>query len=554
MNSTAFLDLLEIQILRVTFSRQFSCSKMKTVTLMVSGIFLLSNLDAAAPAKILFVYPVPTASHYTAFIPLIEELARRGHEVTAYTVFKGKQSIPNYKEILITLGEPAPPLSEFKSLYLRWKNKIFYINYIRDFFTPMTESFLRTKEFKDLLQSKEKYDLVIVEALFSMECLLALGHRFNAPVVNYNALFLSPWVAQLLGQPHSFSYIPDFRLPYTDQINFWGRIHNTAVGMYEILAGNFYHLPIHEELMRKYFKYPGSETLPTLRELIQNISITLVDSHTILNSVRPYSPNVVDVAGIQTEVLEKLPQDLQKFMDDAKEGVVFFSFGSIIDSRSFPVHWQQMLVETMKSLKYKVIWRWHEKVDGADHILSKSWLPQKEILAHPNCKLFITHGGYNGMMEAQNVGIPVIGMPFFSDQYHDFKFYEQYGLGFEVDFDTMTAAEFRDKINHVIQTPSYQKNAKKLANYFHDLPQTSLEKSIFWVEYVIRHNGAHHLRPAAVDMPYYQYLLIDVIAFFTISVLAIVFIFVYFVRKFLSLIVSGKTRSSRSKTRNKKQN
>jgi glucuronosyltransferase len=39
-----------------------------------------------------------------------------------------------------------------------------------------------------------------------------------------------------------------------------------------------------------------------------------------------------------------------------------------------------------------------------------------------------------------------------------------------------------------------------------------LDTAIFWTEYVIRHAGAPHLRTAAVELAWYQYLLLDVCA------------------------------------------
>nr|CAD7439934.1 unnamed protein product [Timema bartmani] len=50
-----------------------------------------------------------------------------------------------------------------------------------------------------------------------------------------------------------------------------------------------------------------------------------------------------------------------------------------------------------------------------------------------------------------------------------------------------------------------------------DMPDNSLERAVWWTEYVLRHKGAPHLRTAAVDMPWYQFLLLDVIAFLLLT-------------------------------------
>jgi glucuronosyltransferase len=43
--------------------------------------------------------------------------------------------------------------------------------------------------------------------------------------------------------------------------------------------------------------------------------------------------------------------------------------------------------------------------------------------------------------------------------------------------------------------------------------ESSLNRAVWWTEYIIRHNGAKHLRAAAIDLAWYQYLLLDVVAF-----------------------------------------
>ncbi|PSN46984.1 UDP-glucuronosyltransferase 2B33 [Blattella germanica] len=74
-----------------------------------------------------------------------------------------------------------------------------------------------------------------------------------------------------------------------------------------------------------------------------------------------------------------------------------------------------------------------------------------------------------------------------------------------------------------------------MSEIFRDRPQTALESAIFWTEYVIRHGGAEHLRPAAVDMPLYQYLLLDVIAFITSILLCFIYIIYLFIKKCLNI-------------------
>ncbi len=58
--------------------------------------------------------------------------------------------------------------------------------------------------------------------------------------------------------------------------------------------------------------------------------------------------------------------------------------------------------------------------------------------------------------------------------------------------------------------------AKELSNVFRDQPETSLERALFWTEYVLRHKGAYHLRSAALNLNSFQYHCIDVIIFLAV--------------------------------------
>jgi glucuronosyltransferase len=71
---------------------------------------------------------------------------------------------------------------------------------------------------------------------------------------------------------------------------------------------------------------------------------------------------------------------------------------------------------------------------------------------------------------------------------------------------------------------------KKISALSKDEPEISLNRAVWWAEYVMRHNGAKHLRSAAVDLAWYQYLLLDVVAFLLI-LLAVTFLVIYIILK-----------------------
>jgi glucuronosyltransferase len=64
----------------------------------------------------------------------------------------------------------------------------------------------------------------------------------------------------------------------------------------------------------------------------------------------------------------------------------------------------------------------------------------------------------------------------------------------------------------------YRDNMKKMSALSKDEPESPINRAVWWTEYVIRHNGAKHFRSAAIDLAWYQYLLLDIVAFLFILV------------------------------------
>ena len=64
----------------------------------------------------------------------------------------------------------------------------------------------------------------------------------------------------------------------------------------------------------------------------------------------------------------------------------------------------------------------------------------------------------------------------------------------------------------------------RISQLMKDSPRTPLEKTGDWIEYVLRHGGARHLRAQVFNIPWYQYYLLDVIAFLIAVVILVVMV------------------------------
>lgn len=160
---------------------------------------------------------------------------------------------------------------------------------------------------KFINEDQSTFDLVIVESFFQ-ECAVALGHKYDAPVISI--VPVTPWVSvsRWSANPWDFSYIKDFMLDGGKFMDFWERFFNTYIGLYGLFVEPITYLPKLEDIMNKYMQYPGHETRPTMSEMLQNISLYLIDSDLMILSPRPYMPNFIEVPGFNMQRVGKVNQ------------------------------------------------------------------------------------------------------------------------------------------------------------------------------------------------------------------------------------------------------
>lgn len=68
---------------------------------------------------------------------------------------------------------------------------------------------------------------------------------------------------------------------------------------------------------------------------------------------------------------------MKEFINSAKDGVVYFSFGSILKCEQLPIDKRNAFINTFAKSKLKFIWKFEDTtVKMPNNVLARSWLPQ----------------------------------------------------------------------------------------------------------------------------------------------------------------------------------
>ncbi|XP_078602355.1 UDP-glucuronosyltransferase 2C1-like [Branchiostoma floridae x Branchiostoma japonicum] len=225
-------------------------------------------------------------------------------------------------------------------------------------------------------------------------------------------------------------------------------------------------------------------------------------------------PNMVQVGGLNVRVVAPLTEDMEAFVQSSgDDGVIVVSFGSMVKTMS--TERQEVFAAAFARLPQKVVWRYvGEKPTGlSNNTKLLAWLPQNDLLAHPKTRAFITHAGSNGLYEAMHHGVPMVCLPLFTEQPANAARVVARGLGVKLDYSTVTSDQLYQAILHVVTNTSYRETAARLSRLHRDQPQPPMERAVWWIEHVIKHGRLPNLRARAVELPWYQYYLLDVVAF-----------------------------------------
>ncbi|XP_010149185.1 PREDICTED: UDP-glucuronosyltransferase 1-1-like [Eurypyga helias] len=489
---------------------------------VTAALVLLSVLGLAAGGKLLVV-PVD-GSHWLSMREVLDGLRQKGHEIVVvapeislyikpaksfvmkmYPVpFTQEEMDGNFKAFLQEVLEGGTFLERFLKVYQRMKR-------VSDLAISSCAHLLYNKELVRYLE-ESTFDAVFTDPV--LPCGQILAEHLSVPSVFFLRGIPCGLDFEATQCPNPPSYVPRLFTQNTDRMNFLQRVKNLIFDIPNYFLCDFVFQP-YAKLASEFLQRDV-----TVLDLLRQASIWLMRLDFVLDYPKPLMPNIIVIGGVNC-AHKKLTQEFEAIVNASGEhGIVVFSLGSMVSE--IPMKKATEIADALGSIPQTVLWRYtgEEPPNLPKNVKLVKWLPQNDLLAHPKTRAFITHGGSHGVYEGICNAVPMLLMPLFGDQMDNAKRVESRGAGLTLNILEMTSKDISAALKAVINDKKYKENIQRLSDLHLDRPIHPLDLAVHWVEFVMRHKGAPHLRPAAHDLNWIQYHSLDVIAF----LLAVVFL------------------------------
>ncbi|XP_047465328.1 UDP-glucuronosyltransferase 2C1-like [Mugil cephalus] len=518
-----------------------SIPEVSLLPLLAVGFTLLTS-PGVQGGKIL-VFPVD-GSHWVNMNLLIQRLHAKGHEITVVrtaTSWYVKESATHYRSITVTLPEAIN--IEEQDFFVKFLAKMLeirkegaslmaFVNFYWEMLSALSDIHQQASklvvemfENKTLMQSIRdmQFDVVLLDPGIPVGVLVA--HELKLPTI-FNVRWITSGEGHFVVAPSPSSYVPTSGCTVSDKMTFAERVKNTLYYFLNTGIDKLIVCPHYDRLVERYF---GPDV--KFYHLLQGADLWLMRVDFVFEFPRPTMPNIVYIGGFQCKPSQPLSSELEEFVQSSGEhGFILMSLGTLVEG--LPKDITSEIAAAFAQIPQKVIWRHAgERPDNlGNNTLLVKWMPQNDLLGHPKVKAFVAHGGTNGIYESIYHGVPMVGIPLLFDQPENILRMEARGAAKMVDATEITRQNFLETLQEVLHNPSYRNNMKRLSALHRDKPMHPLDSAIFWIEFVMRHKGAAHLRTESYKMPWYAYYSVDVLCFLAAVMLMMTAIFVGSVR------------------------
>lgn len=286
-------------------------------------------------------------------------------------------------------------------------------------------------------------------------------------------------------------------------------------------------------------KYMEKET-PNLGDLMKSTQLVLVNSNPLIDSAESLPPNIIDISGMQVKEANPIEKEIDEFLAKGKKGAILISLGTNMRWDKIGTERIEMFVKAFTELPdFNFLWKFETPeslINLPPNVKAVKWLKQNDVLAHSNIKAFITHAGLLSTHEATYFGIPMVCIPFFTDQFRNTFLSVKAGVGVKIDIANTSVKDIKEKVFKVVSDPKFKENSEVRSKLFKDRPMKPLELAVWWSEYILRNSNATHLKVNQFNFGLLNSSFWDI----QFIILSIIFITIFGMKRFITKLCRKK--------------
>jgi len=347
------------------------------------------------------------------------------------------------------------------------------------------------------------YDFAIMDMFSAIACYYTIPYSLGIPYAT---------ISQDLSSAHLFrvprlSSFPSI-VSLSDRPSFLDRLTAFVIERMDhgVISDNRYY-------MEKYA--PNRPYLDTL-ELFRRQSLWFFLEDLSVRYPLPQMPNTVAVGDIMIGAqVRPLSGEIKDFVERSKHGVIIVAFGSFWGD-FFPSAIIQRLCEAFteatKRFELSIIWKCKAEISCPDdNILILPWIPQNDLLADTRVKLFISHAGFNSIMESVYHSKPLVLFPIGVDQPANAAAAVSKGFAIQMKITDFSLESLLSNIQKLLTDSAYKRNVSLASAIMRDRRDTAAQRVSAMIDHVIKY-GDRHLRTGTFELSTFQFMMLDVYA------------------------------------------
>lgn len=488
-------------------------SEPRALAVLIIFITALTAVDA----KRVILFPAPTTSYIIYHANIASALIDLGHEVwICIPHYLLQRDLVKNKSIkLIEFGKDSGDLTtRFVGNNLVdkfWAGEdvqgVWKMLQLSSSFGRGYESTLSDKSLIDSV-GDIKADLFVLDFVMFHMNNIVLPYKFDIPY----AMIGTMHDVVLSRVPFSPAATPLTEDWTSDKMTFKQRLEATVFYMWTMFFEVYYDSSV-------LAKYAPEKPYVSIADLAARAEIFIAELDPILDYPRPMLPNTKLVGGSSVSPAKPLVGEFKEFVEQSKQGIIVVSFGGSVIN--VPPSITSKMASAFKQLDLRVVWRVNITSPDPSRIMTSTWIPQNDLLGHEKTKLFVSHCGKNGQYEALYHAVPILCLPIYGDQGYNAERIKIKQFGLRADMRTASTEELASLMKQIVYEDKYKANIQKASRLFRKLYKVPMKEVAYWLDHVMKYGGSY-MRSSGQEMPLFQFLALDVIAFITGVVILIV--------------------------------